>query len=367
MPSAIAGMKEVARTHGMMRATAEILKTGQFGTADIVLMELLDIKRTAAMRQADQHLAEKDTKHREMMRKYLIGPDLDLAEIKSLEAQQDTRGGFLLGELLLTELIDAQAEASAMRRLARSFTLAPEYESLAAPSQDSRLTSATWVSELSAGAEDAIEPFGRRAFYPRPLAKWAKVSRKLLRTGGPFAEQVVISALAEALAVPAEAAFIAGSGAGEPLGLLNTPSLSATSTAAAGQLAIADVKKWIGGLAGRHHKKATALMHVDTYNAMLQLDTAGALFQNGQLLGRYPIDFSDQFPSAGADPASLTSGTKIAVIGDFSRYWIVDSLATNVQRLREKYAATNEDGYFVRAELDAQAVDVGAFHALTVQ
>ena len=318
----------------------------------------------ASAQQAEQR--GRNDPQRKAVLGYLARND-QAPELKALEAQRDDRGGYLLGEQLLEEYIAAQAQASAMRRLARSFTLARGYDGAAAPRQDSRMTDAQWTTELGAGLADAIDMFGRRSFKPAPLAKYALASKALLRKGGAFAEQIIIDALAEAVAVPSEYAFLNGVGTGQPLGLLKTPSIPSTTTSGASALTIADVKRWIGGLGGRHHKSATALMHVDTYSAMLQLDTAGALSSGGQLLGRYPVEFSDQFPSGGTNPAALASGTTIAIIGDFSRYWIVDSLETSIERLRELHAETGQDAFMVRAELDAQAVDAGAFNMLAVQ
>lgn len=363
----IAAMKEFSSIRSMMQGMREVTKGGPPQTVDLVLLELLDMKRAAVAKELDTAIAQGDTPHTKTMRRYLNGEQLTASEIKSLEAQTDPRGGFLLGQQLLEEFIDAQAQASAMRRLARQFILEPGADSAAAPNQDLRLTDAEWTSELFIGAEDAIEPFGARAFYPRPLAKFLKASKTMLRKGRSFAENIITDLLAEAVALPAEEAMINGDGAVGALGLLQTSGIGATTTAAAGQLAIADVKKWIGGLGARYHGNATALMHVDTYSCLLQLDTAGALIQGGRLLGKYPIEFSDRFPTAGDNPASLTSGTKIAAIGDFRYYWIVDSLETSIQVLRERWAETNQDGYLVRAELDAQCVNTAAFNLLAVQ
>lgn len=361
-------IREIADIRSTAKMILGAMKERKGQTIDrLALLEILALQMKDKAREADRELQRGESAERKAMRRYLVGGDIDPAERKSLEAQCDPRGGFLLGEQLLEEVIDAQAQASAMRRLARSFTLDRGYDSAAAPRQDSRLSDAGWTTELSGGAADAIEPFGSRKLEPSPIAKWVKVSKRLLRVGGPLAEQTIIVALAEAVGVPSEAAFVDGDGIGKPLGVLRTPGLGAHTTAGAGALTIADIKAWIGGLAGRHHSRATALMHVDTYSAMLQLDTAGALFQAGRLLGKYPIEFSDQFPTAGDNPAALTSGTTIAVIGDFSRYWIIDSLESSVQRLMERFAATAEDAFIIRAELDGMAVDSGAFYALEVQ
>ncbi|KKM71078.1 hypothetical protein LCGC14_1434170, partial [marine sediment metagenome] len=51
-------------------------------------------------------------------------------------------------------------------------------------------------------------------------------------------------------------------------------------------------------------------------------------------------------------PNTFTSGKYVGMVGDFSFYWIVDSLALGFQRLAELYAETNQVGYISRLELD---------------
>ena len=48
------------------------------------------------------------------------------------------------------------------------------------------------------------------------------------------------------------------------------------------------------------------------------------------------------------DTSTFTLGLYVGIIGDFSRYWIADSLALQMQRLVELYAATNQVGIIGR-------------------
>lgn len=249
-----------------------------------------------------------------------------------------------------------------MRALSRNVSITAASIEIAV--RGAQLTDAEWTSVLGSGSEDASTPYQRVVVEPQFLIKWIKVSRALLRAGGKLAEEEIIGAITDATARPIEAALISGNGVLRPVGLLNVAGVPVTTTT--GQLAIADVKRWIGGLAGRYHTGATALMHVDTYAALLELDTNSALFPNGQLVGRYPIALSDEFPSAGTNSASLTPGTTIAVLGDFSTYWVFDSLF-EVQRLVERFAETHEVGFIARCELDAVVTRPVAFRALTIK
>ena len=95
---------------------------------------------------------------------------------------------------------------------------------------------------------------------------------------------------------------------------------------------------------------------------MPQIDTNGALFQNGMLLGKVPIELSDQFPSAGDNPTSLTrwhgdrrdrrfqSVLDYRCVHEACRYW----LSCSPRRMI---------GYLARCEVDGQCVTSAAFNA----
>ena len=60
-------------------------------------------------------------------------------------------------------------------------------------------------------------------------------------------------------------------------------------------------------------------------------------------------------------PNTFNTGLYVGIIGDFSRYWIVDALGTTIQVLTELYAETNENGYIIRKEVDGMPVVEEAF------
>ena len=63
-------------------------------------------------------------------------------------------------------------------------------------------------------------------------------------------------------------------------------------------------------------------------------------------------------------PNTVTSGLYTAVLGDFSKYYIADSLAMTIQVLYELYAKTNQIGYILRSETDGMPVLEEAFTRL---
>lgn len=65
-------------------------------------------------------------------------------------------------------------------------------------------------------------------------------------------------------------------------------------------------------------------------------------------------------------PNTFTTGLFVGILRDFSRYWIADSLAMQVQRLIELYAATNQTGFIGRLETDGMPVLEGVFARVTL-
>jgi HK97 family phage major capsid protein len=60
-------------------------------------------------------------------------------------------------------------------------------------------------------------------------------------------------------------------------------------------------------------------------------------------------------------PNTFTTGQYVAILGDFSNYWIADSMDMAFQRLVELYAETNQVGLIGRLESDGMPVLEEAF------
>jgi HK97 family phage major capsid protein len=60
-------------------------------------------------------------------------------------------------------------------------------------------------------------------------------------------------------------------------------------------------------------------------------------------------------------PNTFTTGLYVGMIGDFSFYWIVTSLAMEVQILAELYSEQNAIGLIGRMEVDAAPILENAF------
>ena len=293
---------------------------------------------------------------------------------KALQAGTAPAGGYLQQDTYLNELIVKEREASAMRRISRVLPPVPS-GSVITPSEESFLSDATWTTELGTGSADSVEPFGERKLTPHALAKRIKVSNALLRLPTFDVEGYIRDRFAYKFTVPEENGFINGTGVLQPLGLLNTPSLPTYTTAASNDVDADDIINWVYKLPASYAPQARILCNRAFIRKVRLLKDGGGdyVWQPGLQMGSpnmildTPYELSDQFDD-GLDASDVwEDNAVIAVIGDFSYFWIVDSLMMSIQRLVELYAETNQTGFIGRKESDGMAVLAEAFYALKVK
>jgi HK97 family phage major capsid protein len=63
-------------------------------------------------------------------------------------------------------------------------------------------------------------------------------------------------------------------------------------------------------------------------------------------------------------PSTYTTGLYVAIVGDFSFYYIADSLNLEIQRLGELFSLRNQVGLLARKETDGMPVLEEAFSRL---
>jgi len=316
-----------------------------------------------------------------------------------LEATTNTLGGYTVPqEQFNAELIRAVHDEMVMPRLARTFTVV-NADSLGTPSLDSNMTYATWGTELSIGATDTGATFGKRSLTPVPLAAAAVISKKLLRASALPIEGIVREELAYAAARPAEIAYLNGSGANQPLGCFTVSSLGVstardiTSAASSGSISsyeeLVDTKygikpqywgrgSWL--LNVYHHKDIRKIKDTNGNPAwmpaglgtVLSAPSPDILLDSPVYVTQYaPVSTtygsSNMTPSiVGGSTATPITG-RVALYGDFSRYWIATALDLQIEHLVEIKALTAQDIFIMRAESDGMPVLAEAFAPLRLK
>lgn len=289
-------------------------------------------------------------------------------ESRTLQATIDPQGGYVVApQHFVRELIQAVDDMVFIRRAATKHTV-ERAETLGVPSLDTDLLDADWTAELATGALDTALRIGKRELAPVPLAKRVRMSNRLLRQATIDVEALVRSRLAYRFAVTEERAFLTGNGTNQPLGLF-TASAQGISTGrdtvagTATDLTFDGLIRCKYALKQQYHNRAAWLMHRSGVERIAILKDA-----QGQYLWRESVRAGEPdrllgFPVHTSEfvPATFTTGQYVAMLGDFSFYWIVDALNTQVQRLTELYAESNEVGFIARRELDGMPVLEEAF------
>jgi len=294
---------------------------------------------------------------------------LTSAEQRALQVDVDEQAGYLVApEQFVSELIQAVDNMVAVRGLATVYPLASA-ESLGAPALATDIADTAWTGEITSAGEDSSLAFGKRELTPHPMSKLIKVSRPLLRKARLNVEQIVRDRMAYKVAVVQENAFLNGTGANQPLGVFTASndgigtaqdvSTGNTTTAIKGDGLIECVYK----LKPQYLSNARWMFHRDALKQIRKIkDGNGQYLWQAGIAGNRPDTILD-IPYIGSEyvPNTFTTGLYVGILGDFSNYWIAESLSMQVQRLEELYAATNQVGFIVRAETDGMPVLAEAF------
>jgi HK97 family phage major capsid protein len=296
----------------------------------------------------------------------VVGED---RESRALQMDVSEAGGYtVVPEVFARELLKAVDNMVFIRQYARVETLT-NAASLGVPSLDADPADPVWTSELGIGDEDSTMDFGKRELSPHPLAKYIKVSRKLLRTSAFDIEGLVRDRLAYKFGVTEENAFLNGSGAGQPLGVFTASNdgISTGRDVATGNTATAmtfdGLKEAKYTMKANYWPRLRWVFHRDGVKQVSKLkDGEGQyIWQPSVVAGdpdrllSFPVHMSEYAPN------TFTTGLYVGLLGDFSYYWIVDALDMEMQRLVELYAATNQIGFIGRKETDGMPVLEEAF------
>lgn len=149
---------------------------------------------------------------------------------KAMTEGTGTAGGYLVPDQISTELLELREQVSVLRPLFSRLQVVSD--TLRIPSITSGLT-AGWVAEL-ATKPSADLAFAEMSVNVFTKAGLAVASNQLLRDARQSVDRLIYKDLAKRLAWLEEVAFLAGTGTGQPLGILNTSGVNAvplTSTA----------------------------------------------------------------------------------------------------------------------------------------
>lgn len=279
-------------------------------------------------------------------------------------------GGYLIPVTLdPTIILTNNGSANPFRRISQIKTITTNFWE----GVTSAGVNAAWLAEGGV-VGDNTPTVAQPVITPQKAAAWVFGSYELLGDSD-FATQFP-ALLTDAKDRLEENAFAVGAGtAGVPKGIV-TAATTAVTTAGVASYAIADIYALQAAIPPRFRLAGESLavvMNVGIINKTRQFDTAGGssywtnlgLGQPEKVIG-LPIQESTSMV------ATTTTGSKIAVAGDFSQYAIVDRVGMTVMyepMVKDSATArpTGQAGWFAYWRVGADALVPNAFRTLTVQ
>jgi len=292
-----------------------------------------------------------------------------IEQMRALQAGTDSAGGYTIPpQDFIAQLIKAKDDQVLIRPRATVYQV-PNADSLGAPSLENDPADADWTTELAIGSEDSTMSMGKRELRPHPLAKYIKVSKKLVRASPLNIDALVRDRLGYKQSISEEKGFLTGTGADQPLGVFTADDdgISTSRDVSTGNTTTS--MTFDGLTAAKYNQKAAYwpellwIFHRDGHKQIATLKDG-----NGQYIWRESVRAGEPdrllgFPALMSEyaPNTFTTGLYVGILGAFSFYWIAEALDMSLQVLVELYAATNQNGYVLRSEVDGMPVLEEAF------
>lgn len=284
----------------------------------------------------------------------------------------DSAGGYLVPfQLDPTVIITANGSRNQIRQVARQVVATGDVWN----GVSSGAVAWSWDAEASQVSDDATT-FAQPTIPVYKAAGFVPISIEALQDEANVTQEVA-RLLAFGRDVLESAAFVTGTGTGQPTGIVTalTGTSSVVSPTTAETFAAADVYKLDAALPSRYRANASWLANRAIYNSVRQFDTNGGaqLWERigadvpPMLLGRPALESEDM---DAAFDAAATADNHIAVYGDFSNYVIADRVGMTVEFIQHLTGAngrpTGQRGWYAYYRVGADSVNDGAFRMLNV-
>lgn len=247
--------------------------------------------------------------------------------------------------------------------------------SLGLPYEATDATDASWTAEVpdSEISADSAWAFGKRELVPYDLTKLVKVSKKLLAAGAFDIDELAKRKLATKLIQAYEAGITTGDGSGKPLGIfvasangIPTTRDVSTSGTGTGVITADDLIDMKMSLRPGYRKNASWIMSTTILKDVMKLKDKNDQYiwqeslragEPSTLLG-LPVIESEFAPTA------KTAGSYLAVLGDMSKYKFAYWKDIEITVANEKFAGTNQVGFYGHTLADGCPCDPAAFARL---
>lgn len=291
-------------------------------------------------------------------------------EGKSLSLGDDTAGGFLAPPEFVADIIKAIVLISPLRAYANVRTTSNR--SVQYPVRKG-VYAAKWVSETGTRSETTGLKYGLEEIPNHEMYSEVLISNQDLEDSAFDMDQQLQMEATEEFAKAEGAAFLNGTGIGQPEGILSNASVLANYIPGtnASALAFLGLSNLYYGLKSGYAANATWLLNRKSIGAIRTIvdGQQRPLWEPGfpgfsgmeppTIFGRPYVEMPDM-PDVAANSFPIA-------FGDIKRgYLVVDRVTMVVQRLVEKYAEQGQVAYLVRKRVGGQVVLADAIKVLKV-
>jgi HK97 family phage major capsid protein len=311
--------------------------------------------------------------YRKAFRGWMATGRMEQRTATDLIMSTQSQGGYLVAPIEISEDVVRQIDNLVfVRQLARFYKVTTT-QALGVRQMTSREDDPDWTTEIAGVNQDTSLAFNRRDLTPNILTKLVKVSIRILESGiDP--EPIVTEELAYKNSIAQENAFLNGNGTGKPLGVFvasanGVPTSQDVTSGATADFIADDLIKVRYSLKQPYVQGTKTARWVFGRTIVQEIRTFKDSY--GQYLWR--PGFAENAPDTVLDipyaiseyaPTVKTTGSYIAVLGDFKYYAIAEVKDWSIQRLVERYADTNEVGFIGRTFVDGAPVLGEAFARL---
>jgi HK97 family phage major capsid protein len=340
---------------------------------DIVRAERnLERERIVSRKDPDPELPEepKEEKIINAFKDYLRNYDNHAYSVyNALQQDNATQAGYLVApQKFVMELIADLDNILFFRNIAKVLPTLTGAQSLGYPKRKTRMSSAAWGTEIQAPTADTALDFGKKEFKPNPATAEILVSKTLLKNA-PNVDAIVRNEMAYNFGTLLETAYMTGNGVNKPLGVFTASSdgISTSRDVSTGntttEMKFDGLKEAKYKIASQYQKNLSWIFHRDGVKQIAKLKDA-----DGQYIWQQSVSASEPDRLLGVPvmmseyaPNTFTTGLYVGLIGDFSNYWICDSMNMEIVALNELYARTNQVDFIGRIETDGMPVVEEAF------
>ncbi len=274
------------------------------------------------------------------------------AEGKAMTEGTPGQGGYLVRPQIERQIVQAKELDNVLRGLCSRLNVNTNSIQL---DQLSLSTVAGWVAELAQKPETTAMSLATVTASVFTAAGLVTVSNQLLADSDPAVDQLVTADLGKRLVALEEIAFISGTGTGQPLGILNTPGIGATTLTPTTVTDLLDaVLDAIATVETAHGAPSAILMHPRTWTRILKSKNAqGAYYispasgvedpRTGtrgptKTLWGYPVVTSNRVPT------NLGAGTNESrvIVADFREALILDREGITLDESKHVHFTSNQ-------------------------